>query len=127
MKETNLHPTRDAVGRLRREEQKLRARRISLLKARLERARTEVRNLEAELRRAGVSQADMGGDRTNWSRVLDQMPATFTVAQLQAATGANQNLMSSVLNRWVKAKRIARVERGTYRKPPGPSWRTWVP
>ena len=75
-----------------------------------------MRDLERELRLAGVSAEEMGGERTNWNRVLDQMPAAFTVAQLQAATGANQNLMSSVLNRWLKAKRIVRVERGKYRK-----------
>jgi len=110
-------PSRDELGRLRREEEKLHTRRIALLKSRLERARAGVRELEAELRRAGVSQEDMGGDPTNWSRVLDQMPATFTVAQLHAATGANQNLMSSVLHRWLTAKKVKRVERGRYRKP----------
>jgi len=108
--------SRDELGRLQRHEEKLRRRRIALLKARLERARAEVRDLERELRLAGVSAEEMGGERTNWNRVLDQMPAAFTVAQLQAATGANQNLMSSVLNRWLKAKRIVRVERGKYRK-----------
>ena len=122
MDDTDRRPTnRDELGRLRREEEKLRRRRIALLKARLERARAEVRDLERELRLAGVSAEEMGGERTNWNRVLDQMPAAFTVAQLQAATGANQNLMSSVLNRWLKAKRIVRVERGKYRKP---AWRT---
>src|SRR5438046_2492597 len=81
-------PTRDDVERLRREEEKLRARRISLLKARLERARAEVRDLEVELRRAGVSGEELGGDRTNWNRIFDELPATFTVTQLHAATGA---------------------------------------
>src|SRR5438552_13556978 len=116
MKEANIGHTRDDVARLRREEEKLRARRISLLKARLARARVEVRNLEVELRRAGVSGRELGGDRTNWNRVFDQLPVTFTVAQLQAATGANANLLSSVLNRWLKAGRIKRVERGQYSK-----------
>ena len=37
----------------------------------------------------------MGGDRTNWSRVLDQMPATFTVAQFHAATGATDFVYDS--------------------------------
>ena len=114
-------PNRDELGRLRRQEEKLRRRRITLLKARLERARAEVRDLEAELRRAGVSGDKLGAARTNWSQVLEQMPATFTVAQLRAATGANQNLMSSVLNRWLKAMRIERVKRGKYRQLP---WRT---
>lgn len=114
-------PADDEPGRLQRREEQLRRRRITLLKVRLERARAEVRDLEKELRLAGVSAEEAGGDRTNWNRVLDRMPATFTIAQLHAATGANQNLMSSVLNRWLKAKRIVRVERGTYRKP---SWRT---
>src|SRR6266571_1207121 len=122
MEDTDSRLTnRDELGRLRREEEKLRRRRIALLKARLERARAEVRDLERELRLAGVSAEEMGGERTNWNRVLDQMPATFTVAQLHAATGANQNLMSSVLNRWLKAGRIKRVERGRYSKP---AWRT---
>ena len=80
-----------------------------------------MRNLEVELRRAGVSGRELGGDRTNWNRVFDQLPVTFTVAQLQAATGANANLLSSVLNRWLKAGRIKRVERGQYSKLP---WRT---
>ena len=122
MKKSETGPARDDVARLRREEEKLRARRISLLKARLERARAEVRDLEVELRRAGVSGDELGGDRTNWNRVFDQLPATFTVAQLHAATGANANLMSSVLNRWSKAMRIERLERGKYRKL---AYRTW--
>jgi hypothetical protein len=112
---------KETVGGLRREEQRLRARRIRLLKARLERARAEVRNLEKELRLAGVTAEQMGGDWTNWTRVLDEMPDTFTVAQLQAATGAKQNLMSAVLDRWLKSGRVLRMERGTYRKQP---WRT---
>jgi len=115
MKRTDPGPTRDDVARLRREEEKLRARRISLLKARLARARAEVRDLEVELRRAGVSGEQLGGDRMNWNRVLDQMPATFTVAHFHAATGANQNLMSSVVNFWLKAMWIERVKRGEYR------------
>ena len=124
MKNTDARPaSRDELEQLRRHEQKLHTRRISLLKARLERARAQVRELEKELRLAGVSAEELGGERTNWNRVLDEMPATFTVAQLHAATGANQNLMSSVMNRWLKAKRIERVDRGKYRKL-GP-WRSW--
>src|SRR2546426_11845248 len=123
MKNTDARPaSRDELEQLRRHEQKLHTRRISLLKARLERARAEVRELEKELRLAGVGAKELGGDRTNWGRVLDQMPTTFTVAQLHAATGASQNLTSSVLDRWLKAKRGERVERGKYRKP---SWGTW--
>jgi len=121
MKEANIGHTRDDVARLRREEEKLRARRVALLKARLERARAEVHHLEVELRHAGVSGEDLGGNRTNWNRIFDELPATFTVTQLHAATGANANLMSSVLNRWLKGARIKRVERGTYSKLP---WRT---
>src|SRR5213592_4060095 len=105
MKKTDTGYTRDEVRRLRQEEDNLRTRRVNLLKARLERARAEVRTLEKELRLAGVSAEEMGGDWTNWNRVLEEMPATFTVAQLQATTGAKQNLMSAVLNRWLKAKR----------------------
>ncbi len=122
MKRARTGPGNADVERLRCEEEKLRTRRVRLLRARLARLRAQVLEVEAELRRAGVSGEELGAARTNWSQVLDQMPQAFTVAQLHAATGANQNLMSSVLNRWVKAKRIVRVERGMYRKP---AWKTW--
>src|SRR2546430_14286673 len=114
MKETTAGHRRDDVARLRREEEKLRARRVALLKARLERARAEVHHLEVELRHAGVSGEDLGGDRTNWHRIFDELPATLTVTQLHAATGANANPMSSVPNRWLEGARIKRVERGPY-------------
>ncbi len=109
-------PSRGDLERLRREEQKLRTQRIDLLKARLTRLRAEVREVEAELRRAGVGGKEIGAGRTNWPQVLDGLPSTFSVAELQGATGASANLMSSVLHRWQASARVERVGRGKYRK-----------
>ena len=83
--------------------------------------RAEMNSFNFDNRPVRLTRCDLFFNLTNWNRIFDELPATFTVTQLHAATGANANLMSSVLNRWLKGARIKRVERGTYSKLP---WRT---
>lgn len=56
--------------------------------------------------------------RTNWNALLNDLPRSFTAAQVKEAAGesANQADVHQALLRWRKAGRVTTKQRGRYRK-----------
>lgn len=56
--------------------------------------------------------------RTNWNELLENLPRSFTAAQVKEAAGqaSNQADVHQALLRWRKAGRVTTKQRGKYRK-----------
>jgi hypothetical protein len=104
------------LERLRAQEERLRQKRILLLRRELARMREAVEALERELRRLGDRQTALSAGRIAWAAVYKRLGETFTTKKLRELTGVAPSLAASVAFAWKKQGWIVTTERGRYRK-----------
>ena len=121
MKRTTL--TTGSVGQqlelLKTREEKIRRKRIAVLRRELEKSRQKTRTLEKELRLLGDQEAVAAAGKVRWDDVYAQLGRIFTAKEMGELTGASPNLVGSIVFRWKEQGRVVGTEeRGVYRKLP---------
>jgi len=104
------------IARLKTEAERLRQRRVALLRDELTKAMEHVEALRRELRLLGDHQVASLWGKTNWHQIYERLPATFTAKDVAAMTGAAPSLVGTITHRWRRQQRIVAVARGRFRK-----------
>lgn len=104
------------VERLKGQEERLRQRRIALLRRELEKATAHVAALRRELRLLGDPHVARTAERIAWSEVYERLGPTFTAREMAEMTGARPSLVGTITHRWRRQGRITSAARGKFRK-----------
>src|SRR5882724_12361516 len=95
MKRTTL--TTGSVGQqlelLKTREEKIRRKRIAVLRRELEKSRQRTRSLEKQLRLLGDREAMRAAGKIRWDDVYAQLGRTFSAKEMEELTGASPNLV----------------------------------
>jgi hypothetical protein len=114
--DTTAERTLSELGRIKRAEERLRRKKIALLRAHLVNLRKQADSIERELRALGDTEATRSAGRIDWTALFERLAATFTARELSDLTGAHPRHVAAITHRWRQEKRITTVGRGTFRK-----------
>jgi len=104
------------LARIKEEEQRLRRRKVAVLRAQLLKLRTQADAIERELRALGDAEATRSAGRIDWNAIFERLGSTFTAREMAELTGARPRHVAAITHRWRQEKRIVGVGRGTFRK-----------
>jgi|SRR5438094_6378628 len=104
------------MARLKTQAERVRQRRIALVRDELTKAMERVEALRRELRLLGDHEVTSFWGKTNWHQIFERLPSTFTAKDIAAMTGAAPSLVGTITHRWRWQKRIVTVARGKFRK-----------
>ena len=107
------------LARIREDEERLRLKKIALLRARLLTLRTQADAVERELRALGDRDATRTAGRIDWSAIFDRLGATFTAREMTEMTGTRPRHVAVITHRWRVEKRIVPTGHGRFRKVSG--------
>jgi len=102
--------------RLKAHEERLRQRRMQLLRRELAITRGAVEALEQELRLLEGDETARSAGRIVWAEVYKRLGETFTTKRMRELTGVAPSLAASVAFAWKKHGWIVTTARGRYRK-----------
>ena len=109
------------MARLKTQAERVRQRRIALVRDELTKAMERVEALRRELRLLGDHEVTSFWGKTNWHQIYARLPPTFTAKDLAAMTGAPPSLVGTITHRWRRQKRIVALVRGKFKKVKSPS------
>ena len=102
--------------RLKAQAERLRQRRISLLRRELTKTTEQLHAIRRELRLLGDHEVRVISGGTDWNAVYERLGSTFTAKEMGEMTGARAGLVASIVHRWKAQGRIVSVQRGKFRK-----------
>jgi hypothetical protein len=102
--------------RLKTQQERLRQRRIKLLRGELKATMERLHTIRRELRLLGDHESRVTTGGTDWNAVFERLGSTFTAKDLGEMTGALPGLIASIVHRWKAQGRVVAVARGKFRK-----------
>lgn len=105
--------------RLKVQAERLRQRRITLLRHELKETMERLHAIRRELRLLGDDEVRVTMGATDWNEVYERLGSTFTAKEMGEMTGARPGLVASIVHRWRGQGRIVSIRRGKFRKAPG--------
>src|SRR5262249_36520390 len=98
-------------------EERLRRRKVAILRAQLTEAREEVEALERELRALGDAEATRSAGRIDWNAIFARLGSNFSARQMSELSGARPRHVAAITHRWRKDGWVrATGQRGVFRK-----------
>ena len=107
------------LERLKVQEERLRQRRISLLRRELKKTTERLHAIRRELRLLGDHEVRVTTGGTDWNEVYERLGSTFSAKEMTETTGAQAGLVASIVHRWRAQGRIVSIRRGKFRKAAG--------
>lgn len=107
------------LARITAEEERLRRKKVALLRADLAKAQARVDALQRQLRSLGDREATRSAGRIDWTNTFDRLGPTFSAKGLAELTGAGPRHVAVITHRWREDGRIVSTGHGTFRKVSG--------
>jgi len=101
---------------LKAQQERLRQRRITLLRGELKATMERLHAIRRELRLLGDHGSRVTTGGTDWNEVYERLGSTFTAKEMGEMTGALPGLIASIVHRWKVQGRVAAVARGKFKK-----------
>ena len=109
---------------LKAQQERLRQRRITLLRGELKATMERLHAIRRELRLLGDHESRVTTGGTDWNEIYQRLRPTFTAKEMAGMTGASPGLVASIVHRWRTHGRVVATGRGQYRKTGGRGRRT---
>ena len=104
------------LASIRTAEERLRRKKIVVLRARLASLRDEAGAIERELRALGDTEITRNAGRIDWSALFERLERTFTAKEVAEVTGVGPRHVAVITHKWRQEGRIKRVGHGEFRK-----------
>jgi hypothetical protein len=108
-----------ALAGIRAAEERLRRKKIVVLRARLVNLREEAGAIERQLRALGDNEITRNAGRIDWSALFQRLGPTFTAKEIAELTGVGPRHVAVITHKWRKEGRVVRVGHGQFRKTSG--------
>src|SRR5437899_7210645 len=111
-------------GHLKAQQERLRQRRITLLRGDLKATLERLHAIRRELRLLGDHESRVTTGGTDWNEVYERLGSRFSAKEMAGMTGASPGLVASIVHRGRGAKRTVGTRRAEAAKTTEPEART---